>query len=125
MSEDLIATTKNIASRMPLYREVEQQKACLLKCADELAKLLAERDTLRAELEGERQAWAMAQRHLGDRADELRKIERQYAEIRAERDLLRKSIERMMSAAGNPNAIRGCQLIVKLGKEALAGGKDE
>ena len=42
-----------------------------------------------------------------------------------ERDALRNSIERMMSAAGNPNAIRGCQLIVKLGKEALAGGKDE
>jgi len=45
--------------------------------------------------------------------------------LRAERDLLRKSIERMISAAGNPNAIRGCQVIVKIGKEALARRKDE
>jgi len=119
MSED---TLKAWAHWVSLDKEAADPQILMAK---DISALLAERDSLRAELEGERQAWAMAQRHLGDRADELRKIERQYAEIRAERDLLRKSIERMMSAAGNPNAIRGCQLIVKLGKEALAGSKDE
>jgi len=52
-------------------------------------------------------------------------LARAYIDLRAERDLLRKYIERMISACGNTNAIRGCQLIVKLGKEALAGSKDE